>query len=136
MKIDVQTSFAVGALHRRDSMARPPGSIRDAIIGYLSEIDSEASLAKIREAVISKIGEVPSSSVRSYLNLNVPELFERTGRGQYRLKKKLKLIGAMRAVVAACCRYRPAIWSGRIHSKRTDEAPEWQGRRVAHPAVI
>ena len=70
-------------------MARAPGSIRDAILRYFSEAASEeASLKEIREAVGSKLGEVSSSSVRSYLNLNVPDTFERTGRGRYRLKKK------------------------------------------------
>jgi site-specific DNA-methyltransferase (adenine-specific) len=38
--------------------------------------------------VFEKIGTVPASSIRSYLNLNVPETFERIGRGRYRLKKK------------------------------------------------
>jgi DNA modification methylase len=71
-------------------MARAPGSIRDAILAYLTDIGGEASLADIRAAVSKKLGEVSSSSVRSYLNLNVPETFERTGRGRYRLKKKLK----------------------------------------------
>ncbi len=68
-------------------MARAPGSVRDAILGYLSDADWEASLAEIRQAVVAKLGEVSSSSVRSYMNLNTPDVFERTGRGTYRLKK-------------------------------------------------
>jgi DNA modification methylase len=71
-------------------MARAPGSIRDAIIRYLSREEKGASLTEIREAVAKDLGLVSPSSVRSYLNLNVPETFERTGRGAYRLKKKLK----------------------------------------------
>jgi hypothetical protein len=74
-------------------MARAPGSIRDAIMVYLSELDRDASLEEIRQAVGAKLGEVSASSVRSYLNLNVPEVFERTDRGRYRLKKKLKTDG-------------------------------------------
>jgi site-specific DNA-methyltransferase (adenine-specific) len=74
-------------------MARAPGSIRDAILTYLTDTGGEASLADIREALSKKLGDVSSSSVRSYLNLNVPETFERTGRGRYRLKKKLKTNG-------------------------------------------
>src|SRR5215470_17062871 len=71
-------------------MPRAPGSVRDAIIRYLSAAGKkDASLAEIIEAVAKEIGEVPPSSVRSYLNLNVPDTFERTGRGTYRLKKKL-----------------------------------------------
>jgi len=71
-------------------MARAPGTVRDAILGYLSETPAqEASLEEIRAAVTKRLGSVPASSVRSYLNLNVPEIFEHTGRGRYRLKKKL-----------------------------------------------
>lgn len=70
-------------------MARAPGTIRDAIIDYLSSAD-EASVAEIRNAISSKLGSVPPSSIRSYLNLNVPKIFERVDRGRYRLKKKLK----------------------------------------------
>ncbi len=71
-------------------MARAPGVIRDAIIEYLSVADREASIAEIREGIRSKLGEVAPSSVRSYLNLNVPKTFQRVDRGRYRLKKKLK----------------------------------------------
>jgi site-specific DNA-methyltransferase (adenine-specific) len=67
-------------------MARPPGTVRDAIMRYLSEA-KEASISEIRVAIAKEHGNVPSSSVRSYLNLNVSKFFERTGRGVYRLKK-------------------------------------------------
>jgi len=71
-------------------MARAPGTIRDAILAYLAEAAAgEASVAEIAAAVAQKLGKVPASSIRSYLNLNVPEHFERVGRGRYRLKKKL-----------------------------------------------
>jgi DNA modification methylase len=72
-------------------MARAPGTIRDAILSYLSDAAGhEASIEDIRDAVAKKLGVVSASSIRSYLNLNVPDIFERTGRGRYRLKKKLK----------------------------------------------
>ncbi len=71
-------------------MARAPGTIRDAILAYLAEAaEREASVAEIKAAVAEKLGGVPASSIRSYLNLNVPDQFERVGRGRYRLKKKL-----------------------------------------------
>ncbi len=90
-EFDVQTSFALSLDSRSDSMARSPGTIRDAILAYLSETTGrEASVAEIGAAVAKKLGDVPASSIRSYLNLNVPGQFERTGRGRYRLKKKLK----------------------------------------------
>lgn len=62
-----------------------PGIVRDSIVSYLSAAES-ASLAEITQAVTSRLGDVPSSSVRSYLNLNTPDLFERTSRGYYRLR--------------------------------------------------
>ncbi len=85
---DVQTSFALIIDSRSESMARAPGTIRDAIISYLSQAEAnEASVRDISAAVSNKLGKVSASSVRSYLNLNVPEIFERTDRGRYRLKK-------------------------------------------------
>jgi len=70
-------------------MARAPGSIRDAIIAFLETRPDGALVGEIREGIAEKIGTVSPSSVRSYLNLNVPGKFERIGKGQYRLKKKL-----------------------------------------------
>jgi DNA modification methylase len=62
-----------------------PGTVRDSIVSYLSAAES-ASVAEIQQAVEARIGSVPTSSVRSYLNLNTPDVFERTARGQYRLR--------------------------------------------------
>ncbi len=62
-----------------------PGIIRDSIIDFLSGIGGDASTHEITLAVRTKVGEVASSSVRSYLNLNTPTTFERTARGRYRL---------------------------------------------------
>jgi DNA modification methylase len=69
-------------------MARtPPGNIRDSIVGYLSALSGEASVTEISQAVAMQLGlAVSPSSIRSYLNLNVGEVFERAGRGRYRLK--------------------------------------------------
>lgn len=72
-------------------MVRAPGTVRDAILSYLSVVaDNEASVGEIKTALASKLGIVSASSIRSYLNLNVPNTFERISRGRYRLKKKLK----------------------------------------------
>src|SRR5215467_8630585 len=62
-----------------------PTSVRDAIVNYLTAT-SCASIAEIQQAVAATLSSVPASSVRSYLNLNTGELFERTSRGQYRLR--------------------------------------------------
>ena len=64
---------------------RRPGQVRDAIAAYLAHMQ-DASVAEIQEAVNAALGGgVPASSVRSYLRLNVGDLFERTARGRYRL---------------------------------------------------
>lgn len=67
-------------------MALAPGVVRDSIIGFLTALDRDATINEIHTVVNLKLGWVPESSVRSYLNLNVPTIFERTGRGRYRLK--------------------------------------------------
>ena len=65
---------------------RSPGVVRDAITKYLGEIEDDASIDEIYDAVsIALSGEVARSSVRSYLNLNTPQVFIRTARGRYRL---------------------------------------------------
>lgn len=66
---------------------KPPGQIRDAIIGYLKQCGRDASVAEIREAVASCFrGELAESSVRSYLRLNSSTNFERVAPGRYRWK--------------------------------------------------
>ena len=62
-----------------------PGSVRDSIVNYLTAAEC-ASISEIQQAVAARLGDVPASSVRSYLNLNTPDLFERTSRGRYRLR--------------------------------------------------
>ncbi|MEX2440402.1 MAG: hypothetical protein WD739_11090 [Actinomycetota bacterium] len=77
---DVWTSIIRAVVNRRR-----PGEVRDAIIAFLRERRGEATVAEIRQAVVEAVGDVPPSSVRSYLNLNTPATFVRTGRGRYRL---------------------------------------------------
>ncbi|MGD9539007.1 MAG: site-specific DNA-methyltransferase [Alphaproteobacteria bacterium] len=67
-------------------MSQAPGVIRDSIIDYLAAIGRDATASEITDAVALRVGGVSPSSVRSYLNLNIPETFERIGRGRYRLK--------------------------------------------------
>lgn len=71
-------------------MARAPGTVRDAIVKYLAVKDI-ASVSEIVEGVSKQIGTVSSSSVRSYLNLNVGTVFDRAGHGRYRLIKSSEL---------------------------------------------
>jgi site-specific DNA-methyltransferase (adenine-specific) len=57
--------------------------VRDAIVQVLEGRRHGASVQEITDGVIELIGDVPPSSVRSYLRLNTPALFVRSERGQY-----------------------------------------------------
>jgi DNA methylase len=72
-----------------DAFARAaPGRIRDAITEVFRNAGTEPlSLVEIELGVIDLLGPVSPSSVRSYLNLNTPGVFERTKRGSYRVKQ-------------------------------------------------
>lgn len=63
-----------------------PGEIRDAIMQVLRDAEGALTVAEVREKVSAALErDVAPSSIRSYLNINTPGLFERTGRGTYRL---------------------------------------------------
>lgn len=64
-------------------MRRRPGEVRDAIVQVLNERATSASVHEITDGVVELIGDVPASSVRSYLRLNTPALFARMDRAQY-----------------------------------------------------
>ena len=70
----------------RSSTKQPPGRVRDAIVRVLEEADVPLALARIEEGVRKQIGETPTSSIRSYLRLNTPQLFIRERRGVYRVR--------------------------------------------------
>jgi DNA modification methylase len=61
------------------------GVVRDSIVAYLRAAQS-ASIAEIKQALAARIGDVAASSLRAYLNLNTPQLFERAARGHYKLR--------------------------------------------------
>ena len=65
---------------------RRPGEVRDAIVEVLRHSPEGSSVGQITGEVGRLIGEVPPSSVRSYLQINTPELFARMDRGQYVLR--------------------------------------------------
>ena len=62
---------------------RRPGQVRDAIIEVLMANPTGAVLETIQSEVTERIGQVPASSIRSYLRLNTPGMFARSDRGQY-----------------------------------------------------
>ena len=65
------------------STKRRPGEVRDAIIQVLMARQAGATASEIRAEVAVRIGGVPSSSIRSYLQLNTPGLFARSNGSQY-----------------------------------------------------
>ena len=112
-------------------MAAAPGKIRDSILNYMHAAGGEASLKQINEAVSVKLGTVGSSSVRSYLNLNVGHVFERTTRGRYRLigdTKNVRHVGLEPAVEhekavlyhADCFDWLAACEEASVHAVVTD----------------
>ena len=66
---------------------RPPGEVRDAVLKVLQARPSGASVGEVGAGVRERIGEVPESSIRSYLRLNTPRIFVRPRRGHYRLSE-------------------------------------------------
>lgn len=70
-------------------MKHAPGSVRDSIFKALSARPSGASASEIVQAVNDTLGVTPSSSVRSYLQLNTPRYFVRSDRGIYNLRSDL-----------------------------------------------
>lgn len=70
-------------MSEQEQVRRRPGEVRDAIVRVLEGRKHGASVHEITSEVTDLIGEVPASSVRSYLRLNTPELFARMERAQY-----------------------------------------------------
>jgi DNA modification methylase len=67
---------------------RRPGEVRDAILDFLRERRTPATVSEIEEAVAKAFGGlVSASSVRSYLRLNTPTLFTRQKQGVYGLPR-------------------------------------------------
>jgi site-specific DNA-methyltransferase (adenine-specific) len=94
-----------------------PGQVRDAIVDVLKAAHS-ASVSQIAQGVEQRIGPVPASSVRSYLQLNTPELFVRQERGQYAL---VGLESVAAKVVPALEPTERAVFdAGRIELRRQD----------------
>lgn len=113
-------------------MSLAPGVIRDSIVQYLSMVGGDASTEEITAAVARTVGEVPKSSVRSYLSLNTPQTFERVGRGRYRLQsvallnqsqateKKSVQIGRAKLFQSDCFEWLASQRPASIHAVVTD----------------
>ncbi len=67
----------------KEQLRNAPGQVRDAIVHVLSLTSRPLSVKEIESRVGQMIGATPTSSVRSYLRLNTPDLFLRETRGVY-----------------------------------------------------
>jgi len=67
----------------KEQLRNAPGKVRDAIVHVLSLTSRPLSVKEIENRVGRMIGPTPTSSVRSYLRLNTPDLFVRETRGVY-----------------------------------------------------
>ena len=67
----------------KEQFRNAPGQVRDAIVHVLSLTARPLSVKEIENRVGQMIGPTPTSSVRSYLRLNTPDLFVRETRGVY-----------------------------------------------------
>lgn len=74
-------------MYYNDQSRNAPGRVRDAILQVLSLTSRALSAKEIEERVNQIIGPTPSSSVRSYLRLNTPEMFVRETHGYYRVRR-------------------------------------------------
>ena len=74
-----------------DPPKRKPGAVRDAIIDALTYRTDGATIAQITREVSERIGRTPASSIRSYLRLNTPRLFEKINRGHYRVREEVQV---------------------------------------------
>jgi site-specific DNA-methyltransferase (adenine-specific) len=79
-----------------DPPKRKPGAVRDAIIDALTYRTHGATIAQITREVSERIGPTPASSIRSYLRLNTPRLFEKIDRGHYRVREEAQ--GALQLI--------------------------------------
>ena len=65
-----------------------PGRVRDAILQVMSLSPRPLTVKEIEERVCQMIGGTATSSIRSYLRLNTPELFARETRGLYTVQER------------------------------------------------
>ena len=65
-----------------------PGQVRDAIVQALLLTSKPLSIKEIEARVQKIVGQIPQSSIRSYLRLNTPAIFIREERGVYCLRTR------------------------------------------------
>lgn len=78
-----------------------PGRVRDALVHVMSQASSPLAIKDLETRVNMILGPTPSSSIRSYLRLNTPELFFRVERGVYSLRDNTFVGGSAESVRAS-----------------------------------
>jgi site-specific DNA-methyltransferase (adenine-specific) len=92
-----------------------PGRVRDAICRVLATAGQPLSVRQIENDVSHLIGPTPSSSVRSYLRLNTPDLFVRESRGFYSLKNRPAFDGQQDFLSTETCHESASIGKSVLH---------------------
>ena len=108
-------------------LKRSPGAVRDAILTTLRARPAGETVIGIREEVARLLGPTPDSSIRSYLRLNTPGLFQRLNRGRYALVESGRINEETQAAL-------PLVEQTSGHSRREKEPAVFQvGRaRLVH----
>ncbi len=95
-----------------------PGRVRDAILQVLSLTSEALSVKQIEERVCRVIGPTPTSSIRSYLRLNSPNLFIREDRGVYRAAREY--FGGLQRDIAQVMEWEEPVTFGRAKLVHAD----------------
>jgi DNA modification methylase len=106
----------------------PPGHVRDAILQVMELTSRPLSVKQIERRVSRVLGPTPTSSVRSYLRLNTPEMFVRENRGLYAVRQPR---GGVQREFSQATQWRKPAYFGRamlIHADCFD----WIEQRDEH----
>jgi len=87
-----------------------PGRVRDTILQVLSLSSNPLSAKQIAERVAKVIGMTPTSSIRSYLRLNTPDIFVREERGVYRIRSEFN--GGLQLGLSAPNKWKEPVFIG------------------------
>jgi len=103
-----------------------PGRVRDAILQVMSLSPRPLTVKEIEERVCQMIGGAATSSIRSYLRLNTPELFARETRGLYTVQERT--VGGIQRELPAMQQWREPVRIGKATLYHAD-CFDWIGRQ-------
>jgi DNA modification methylase len=88
-----------------------PGRVRDAIFQVMSLSPRPLTVKEIEDRVRQMMGGAATSSIRSYLRLNTPELFARETRGLYTVQERA--VGGIQRGLPATQQWRERVHIGK-----------------------